>query len=215
MNIRSKLTGALAALAVMAAGACDQEEPTGLAGNGAGMAAFDSTFASNSARRFDQVERLGNPLTMEVFVEKREHDAYDAYPARQDPDHFTDDVVAFVTTVAKREASYGAAIAGALLGTPANRGDKIAVFTTRASGVTAANMGTAANVGWLSHVLDATNGYGGRKLAGDDVVDKGLSVTFGNALGNNTNVSAGLVTDNVPANDKAPLTTFPYLPAPN
>lgn len=215
MSIRSKITGALAALAVTFAGACEQDELTGLAGQGAGVAAFDSTFASNTARRFDQVERLGNPLTMEVFVEKREHDAYDAYPARQDPDHFTDDVVAFVTTVAKREASYGAAIAGALLGTPANRGDKIAVFTTRASGTTAANMATAANVGWLSHVLAPNTGYGGRKLSGDDVVDKGLSVTFGNALGNNANVSAGLVTDNVAENDKAALATFPYLPAPN
>ena len=47
------------------------------------------------------------------------------------------------------------------------------------------------------------NGYGGRKLQGDDVVDKGLAVIFGSALGNNANVSPGLVTDNVDANDKA------------
>ena len=67
-----------------------------------------------------------------------------------------------------------------------------------------------ANVGWLTYVLDPANGYGGRKLMGDDVVDKGLAVTFGNALGNNNNVSPGLVTDNV--NDpRAESVEFPYL----
>jgi hypothetical protein len=39
-------------------------------------------------------------------------------------------------------------------------------------------------------------------------------VVFGTALGNTTNVSPGLVGDNVNENDKAALTTFPYIPAP-
>jgi hypothetical protein len=207
-----RLPTALAVLSILAvSGACD-DDPTSLGDSG--MSSQDTTFMTNQTRRFDQVERLGNPLTAEVFVQKREHDAYDALPARQDPEHFTDDIVNFVTSVAGREAAYGTAIAGALVGTPANPGDKIAVFTTRAAGVTAASMGTAANVGWLSWVLDPVNGYGGRKPMGDDVVDKGLGVVFGSALGNTANVSPGLVSDNVNANDKTPSTNFPYFAGP-
>ncbi len=215
MPNRKTHPAAAALLAITALAACDRE-PTGATVNPGetAFAAADSTFATNPNRRFTQVERLGNPLVMEVFVEKREHDAYDAFEPNRDPGHFTDDVVAFVTTVAKRDEAYARAIAGALLGTPQAPGDMITVFTGRAAGVTAANSATAANVGWLTHVLDATGGYGGRKLTGDDAVDKGTAVVFGNVLGNNVNVSPGLVGDNVNENDKAALTTFPYLPAP-
>lgn len=212
---RKTLLAATALLATTALAACDTE-PTGATvdpGETA-FAAVDSTFSSNPNRRFTQVERLGNPLAMEVFVEKREHDAYDSFEPARDPFHFTDDYVAFITTVAKRDSAYARTIAGALLGTPTAPGDMIKVFTGRAAGVTAANMGTAATVGWLTNVLDPANGYGGRKLTGDDTVDKGTAAVFGNVLGNNVNVSPGLVGDNVNENDKAALTTFPYLPAP-
>ena len=211
---RKTFPAATALLAITALAACDRE-PTGAAAPGeTAFAAVDSTFSTNPNRRFTQVERLDNPLAMEVFVEKREHDAYDAFEPGRDPFHFTDDYVAFVTTVAKRDEAYARAIAGALLGTPAAPGDMIRVFTARAAGVTAASSAAAANVGWLTHVLDPTGGYGGRKLMGDDAVDKGTAVVFGNVLGNNVNVSPGLVGDNVNENDKAALTTFPYLPAP-
>ncbi len=215
MPNRKTFPAATALLAITALAACDRE-PTGATVNPGetAFAATDSTFATNPGRRFAQIERHGNPLSMEVFVEKREHDAYDAFEAARDPFHFTDDYVAFVTTVAKRDEAYARAIAGALLGTPQAPGDMIRVFTARAPGVTAANSATAATVGWLTHVLDPANGYGGRKLMGDDAVDKGTAVVFGTALGNTTNVSPGLVGDNVNENDKAALTTFPYLPAP-
>jgi hypothetical protein len=215
MPNRKTFPAATALLALAALAGCDRE-PTGAVvdpGETA-FAAVDSTFSSNTNRRFTQVERLGNPLVMEVFVEKREHDAYDSFEPARDPFHFTDDFVAFITTVAKRDEAYARTIAGALLGTPAAPGDMIKVNTGRAAGVTAANMGTAATVGWLTNVLDPANGYGGRKLAGDDTVDKGTAAVFGNVLGNNVNVSPGLVGDNVNENDKAALTTFPYLPAP-
>jgi hypothetical protein len=65
--------------------------------------------------------------------------------------------------------------------------------------------------GWLTWAL--ANGYGGRKLT-DDVVDAGLSATFGSLLSPN-NVSPGLTTDNVSQNDKPFMTTFPYLAAAN
>lgn len=178
------------------------------------FAAIDSTFSNNPNRVFTQVERHANPLVMEVFVQKREHDAHDAFPPVQDPGHFTDDIVEFVTTVAGRDEPYARAIASVLLGTEADRGDKLTIYTARQAGTTAATAGANANVGWLTYVLAPGVGYGGRKLSGDDTVDKGTAVVFGNALGNNNNNSPGLVGDNVPANDKAPLTTFPYFPAP-
>ena len=209
----TRISTAVAALTIMVGTtACEQETPTQI--EAPTLAAFDSTFASNPHRRFVQVERLANPLVMEAFVQKREHMAYDAFPAIQDPGHFTDDIVVFVTGVAGRSAEYGMAIAGALLGTQQmDPGDKIRVFTTRQAGATAANMASNAKVGYLSHVLDQTNGYGGRKPM-DDAVDLSLMVVFGSALGNTSNVSAGLTTDNVDSNDKSFSTTFPYLAEP-
>ena len=60
---------------------------------------------------------------------------------------------------------------------------------------------------WLSWVF---GGYGGRSL-NDDVVDIGLGAIFGSLLGNNNNVSPGLTTDNVSANDVPFLTTFEFM----
>ncbi len=210
-----KSTALVAVLAtVTLTAACEQEGPT--PPPEPQLAAIDSTFASNPNRVFTQVERHANPLVMEVLVQKREHDAHDAFPPTQDPGHFTDDIVEFITTVAGRDEAYARTIAGVLLGTEANRGDKLTVYTARQPGVTAQTAGNNANVGWLTYVLAPSpgEGYGGRKLANDDTVDKATAAVFGNALGNNNNTSPGLVGDNVPANDKAPLTTFPYFPAP-
>jgi hypothetical protein len=67
-----------------------------------------------------------------------------------------------------------------------------------------------ATAGWLSWAL--ANGWGGRKLT-DDVVDAGLQAIFGPLL-SPVNVSPGLASDNVNANDKPFLTTFPYYAPP-
>jgi hypothetical protein len=178
------------------------------------LAVGDTTLSSDTDRIFAQVERHANPLAMEVLVEKREHGTHDTTTPTRDHLHFTDDYVVFITTVAQRDEAYARAIAGVLLGTDANPGDKIAVYPARAPGVTASMANTAdnASVGWLTHVLAPGEGYGGRKLAGDDVVDKALSVVFGAALGNTNNVSPGLVTDNVGNTNPAPLSEFPYFP---
>jgi hypothetical protein len=61
--------------------------------------------------------------------------------------------------------------------------------------------------GWLTWAL--ASGWGGRNLA-DDVVDGGLGAIFGPTLDPN-DVTPGLTTDNVDANDLAFSTTFPYL----
>jgi hypothetical protein len=48
----------------------------------------------------------------------------------------------------------------------------------------------------------------------EDVVDIAAGAVFGSLAGNTMNVSLGLTRDNVDSNDKAPLNSFPYLPAP-
>ncbi|HEX7240394.1 MAG TPA: DUF4331 family protein [Longimicrobiaceae bacterium] len=205
-----QLSGVLVAAALTAV-ACDRETPTATRQSDA-PAAFDSTFATNPNRFFVQVERLGNPLVAEVFLEKREHETHNIFAPRRDAGHFTDDITFFTTTVGGRSAAYANTLAGALVG---GSGDELRVFTDRAAGVTASTAAGAATVGWLSHALAPNNtGYGGRKLAGDDVVDKGLGAIFGTALGDTTRVTPGLVTDNVGSNDKTPVSTFPYLPEP-
>ena len=164
----------------------------------------DTIRIGNTTVTFDQIERLGNPLVSEVFVDKREHPHFNTSSPSDDVAQFRDDIARFITTVAGRDAGYANAIAAAL--TP----DLLLVRTDKTGGGP-----YGANVGWLTYVLDPTNGYGGRKLQGDDVVDKGLAVVFGAALGNNANVSPGLVTDNVDANDRTHGATFPYVATAN
>ncbi len=212
---RTKSWGLVAGMALVALTAACDRNPSGADVDPTQPvhAVLDTTFASNPNLRFRQVERLANPLAMEVFVQKREHEAHDAFPPRQDPFHFTDDYIDFLTRVAGRDRAYATAIANVFLGTASNPGDKIMVFTGRAAGVTAATSGGAATVGFLTYVLNPTGGYGGRKLMGDDVVDKIANAGFGTLLGAPA-TAPGLVTDNVDENDKPALSTFPYLPAP-
>lgn len=179
----------------------------GLAAVGLGATACsddNGTAGPGAPRMYNQVQRLGNPLVSEVFVDKREHPHFNTSNPSEDVAQFRDDIARFVTTVAGRDPAYANAVAAAL--TP----DMLVVRTDKVGGGP-----FGANVGWLTYVLDPANGYGGRKLQGDDVVDKGLAVIFGNALGNNNNVSPGLVTDNVDANDRAHSATFPYVATPN
>ena len=164
----------------------------------------DTIHIGNTTVTFDQIERLGNPLVSEVFVDKREHPHFNTSVPGEDVAQFRDDIARFITTVAGRDQAYANAVAAAL--TP----DLLLVRTDKTGGGP-----FGASVGWLTYVLDPANGYGGRKLQGDDVVDKGLAVIFGSALGNTSNVSPGLVTDNVDANDRTHGATFPYLAAPN
>ncbi len=160
----------------------------------------DTVHIGNTLVVFDQIERLGNPLVSEVTIDKREHPHYNTSVPSEDVAQFRPQIARFVTTVAGREQAYANAVAAAL--TP----DMLVVRTDKMGGGP-----QGANVGWLTYVLDPANGYGGRKLQGDDVVDKGLSVIFGGALGNDNNVSPGLVTDNVDGDERDDAVTFPYV----
>jgi hypothetical protein len=195
--IRAIAATAILAVVLVMAG-CDNDN------TGPGTAMSTDTIRIGMTNvSFAQIERLGNPLVSEVLIEKREHAHHNVSNPSEDRAQFKSQLVTFITAVAGRDAGYAGAVADALLP------DMLFIRMDRVRG---ANDG---NVGWLTYVLDAANGYGGRKLTGDDVVDKGLAVLFGNALGNNNNVSAGLVTDNVPVNDRTHSTTFPYLAGAN
>lgn len=202
-----------AAMAVLAAaalvGACDDEDTRTITDVvTVTQIVRDTIRIGNTTTTFDQIEHLANPLVSEVFVEKREHDHYNNTVPSETRVQFRDDLVSFMTSVAGRDTAYAGAVADALLP------DMLVVRMDRAAGVTAANAAASNAVGWLTHALNPADGFGGRKLDGDDAVDKGLSVIFGSALGNMNNNSPGLVTDNVP-DTRADLTTFPYVAAPN
>jgi hypothetical protein len=172
----------LLVMLLVAAAACD--DPTG-------ETPIDPLAASAGKRVFTQRERLGNPLVSEVMIVKAHHHAHNLGQPSSDPADFTDELVKFITGTAGRDAAYASTIAGALLP------DMLITYPKR----------DGTPVFWLSWLF---GGFGGRSL-NDDVVDIGLGAIFGNLLGNNANVTPGLTTDNVDANDAAFLTTFPYL----
>jgi hypothetical protein len=205
-----------ATLAVMAAAvltaACDGEDTRTITNvqkpDTVTVVRTDTVRVGNNNLVFNQIERLGNPLVAEVTLEKRQHDFFNTTNPRTDRAFFRPEVRGFVINVAGRDTAYASAVADALLP------DMLMVFPNRAPGINASNSDGSNLVGWLTHALAPGTGYGGRKLDGDDAVDKGLSVIFGAALGNMNNVSPGLTTDNVP-DPQADPNTFPYVSPPN
>ena len=165
-----------------------------LAATGCGDDNDDATGPSGD-RVYNQIERLGNPLVSEVTLSKRNHGFHNTGMPSTDPVNHGAELRAFVANVAGREAAVGNTLAAVLLP------DMLIIQTDK----------PAATAGWLTWAL--ADGYGGRKLS-DDVVDAGLAALFGSLL-NPNNVSPGLTTDNINANDKAFGTAFPYLATPH
>lgn len=176
---------------------------------GVGAATSPSTQNPNSDslrfqfRVFNQVERLGNPLVAEVFLEMKDHGFHDVGTPNTDRQNFRFNIVRFITDSAGRSPQLAAAIADVLLP------DMITLQTDKAP----------ATAGYLGFVLNP-NAYGGRRLQ-DDAVDISLAATFGRLLDpaniDQTGAKPGLATDNVPAfgGGPVPTNTFPYLAAPN
>jgi hypothetical protein len=155
----------------------------------------DSITGPDPDRVYTQIERLGNPLVSEVFFMKRDHGLHNSTaPSTDVVNGFRTKIEAFVRDVAGRNTTVQTTLSSVLVP------DMLLVFPNRAT----------TSAGWLSWAL--ANGWGGRKLS-DDVVDAGLAAVFGTLL-DAGNTSPGLATDNVPANDKTFLATFPYLAAP-
>lgn len=145
-------------------------------------------------RTYAQVERLGNPLTSEVFFEKRDHGLHNTTP----PD--SDEVRGFKTKIAGFAAAFGQS---------ATVQNTLATVLVPDVLVTYPNR-DGATAGWLTWALQPNVGYGGRKLT-DDVVDAGLSAVFGTLLDPANPVRAGLTSDNVPPSVRSFSTAFPYL----
>ncbi len=188
--MRTTLLRVVGVTALSLAAACSDTDSTGLP-RATDAASTNAAVNAEGRRVYEQIERLANPLVSEVTVVKARHELYNKGNPSTDVSTHSADVSAFVTGVAGRDNAYAAAIAGALLP------DKLLIYPKR----------DGTPVFWLSWVF---GGYGGRTL-NDDVVDIGLGAIFGDLLGNTNNVTPGLTTDNVPANDVPFRTTFPYL----
>jgi hypothetical protein len=156
----------------------------------------DETVAGPDVDRvYDQIDRLGNPLVSEVTLAKRNHGFHNSGSPVTDVASHKTELEAFVTGFG-RSATLAQTLSGALLP------DMLIVQTDKAG----------SSSGWLTWAL--ANGYGGRKLT-DDVVDAGLAAIFGTLLDANNPLPAAYQTDNVAANNKAFLGSFPYLATPN
>lgn len=188
----SRFNGALlrracgAVLLVVAVAACDDDN--------------DLT-GPNSTRVFNQIERLGNPLTSEVFFPKRDHGLHNTKGPDADPLTMEAGGTDVPGHVRGFVASFGRSTTIQNTLATVLSPDMLMVFPNRAG----------STAGWLSWAL--ANGYGGRKLS-DDVVDAGLSAVFGTLVDPNAGTVAGLTSDNVPPSVRSFSTTFPYLESP-
>jgi hypothetical protein len=194
-NAKQLAGGALVALALVAG--CAENTPTAI--GGPDLAKSDGG-RGNGGKIYDQVEFLGNPLVSEVTIVKANHDAYNR-TMPYSPSAFRRETEDFIVNVAGRPRPYAETIGGVLYA----QSDMLIVDASKA----------ASTAGWLSWAL--ANGYGGRKLT-DDVVDIGLYAIFSSLISPvGASCAPGalpLCTDNVNANDKPFLRTFPYLAAP-
>ena len=189
MRINKTISAGLAILAISFASACSDDDGDG-----------DIT-GTGDDRSYTQIERLGNPLVSEVFFPKRDHGLHNTKGPDVDAKLMTEggtDVPGHVRSFLAQFNRSEKIIT--TIGTVFSQ-DMLLVFPNRAP----------ASAGWLSWAL--ANGYGGRKLT-DDVVDAGLTASFGNLLDPAAPVVAGLTSDNVGASVRTFSNTFPYLAAP-
>jgi len=198
---------ATAFAALFALGACtDTSAQKDVTGPGASQVSADKNAASDADDSdegdtnvvYEQVEFLGNPLVSEVTIVKANHDAYN----RTQPYNsatFGPQSLAFINAFRSGQPEVAATLGAVLYP------DMLIVDSSK----------NPATSGWLSWAI--ANGWGGRNLS-DDVVDAGLSAIFGKIISANgaycDNFALPLCTDNVPANDKAFSSSFPYLASP-
>ena len=192
----TRLAGsALVALAL--ATGCSSDSLTAVDDPSTARSGASSASASES-KVYDQLDFLGNPLVSEVTIVKANHDAYNRTMPYASAT-YRPQTESFIVNVAGRPLAYAQTVAGVLYP------DMLIVDSSKPS----------STAGWLSWAL--ANGYGGRKLT-DDVVDIGLYAIFSSLLSpEGASCAPGdlpLCTDNVNANDKPFMSTFPYLAAP-
>ncbi len=191
---------ALAAVSVLSA--CDDAKPsqdvTGLGLSQSANSNLEAGDEGDDDTIYEQVEFLGNPLVSEVTIVKANHDQYNRTQPYNSAE-FGPQSLAFINAFRGGQPEVANTLGAVLYP------DMLVVESSR----------NPATSGWLSWAL--AGGWGGRNLA-DDVVDAGLSAIFGKVITATgaycNNGELPLCTDNVPANDKAFSTTFPYLASP-
>lgn len=167
----------------------------------------DTVTVGNQALEFNQIERLGRPITVEGLLDKGQHTLSNTTSPVNDSIFFFEPIVEFVVNKAGRPRELGEQIASILLP------DMILFFPNRAASNAAPPLAREnEKVGFLTWALFPGEGVGGRKLDNDDVVDKALGAVFGSVL-SNVDVKPGLATDNVPES-QTDLNEFPYVAPP-
>ncbi|MFL5578093.1 MAG: DUF4331 family protein [Gemmatimonadaceae bacterium] len=155
----------------------------------------DTVTGPDPNRVYVQVERLGNPLTSEVFFPKRDHGLHNTTaPTTDAANDFGGRISAFAAAF-DRSTTIQNTLATVLVP------DVLVVYPNR----------PGSGAGWLSWAL--AGGYGGRRLQ-DDVVDAGLSAIFGTLVDPSAGAVPGLTSDNVPPSVRQFSGTFPYLESP-
>ena len=160
-----------------------------------GVAIFTGCSKTNDALptvTYQQEDQMARPAINTVFVTSVDKDAFNQ------------------TVPSSGVASFGSKFKAQLLAlNPKYTTNLLTLNADAFTNVLAADVLTASLTGTTTF-YDGTNVLTGRTLA-DDVITVELILIFGGPTGGS---NPGLINDNVSANDKAFLTTFPYLAAP-
>jgi hypothetical protein len=141
---------------------------------------------------YQQNDQMGRPGIATVFVSAADKNTFNT------------------TTPSSMGAAFGTKFQTQLMAlNPAYSTNLLGLNAAQFSGTLATDVLTASTTG-VTTFYDGTNVLTGRALA-DDVIDVELILIFGGPAGT---ANAALTSDHVNANDKAFLTTFPYLAAP-
>ena len=182
----NKLKTAALALAILTIASCKKNDP---------VVTPDPVDTFDVAGTYTIADQMARPAINTVFVGAAKKDIFNMTTPTAMSGQFKTDFVAKIQAL--------------------NNG----AFTTNALGQTADGLGTLLVTDVLNVKLNgpttffdgvAANTLSGRALA-DDVIDVELLLLFGGPTGGS---NPGLTKDNVNANDKAFLTTFPYLASP-
>jgi hypothetical protein len=151
----------------------------------------DSEEQFDTSGTFAQKDQMGRPAVNTVFIDPAKKDQFNVTPPSAMSPIFKTDIVNKLT-------AFG--------------------YTTNALGQTKDQFATLlatdvlnVKMNGTTTFFDGTNVLTGRALA-DDVIDTELLLIFGGPSGTS---NPGLTKDNVNANDKAFLSTFPYLASPH
>ncbi len=151
----------------------------------------DKTVTPTASATFTQADHMGRPAVNTVFIGAADKDKFNITTPSAQSAAFSAQIIAKLAAFGYSKNALGqdAAAFGGLLSTDVLNASVTAPATT---------------------FYDGTNLLTGRNLT-DDVIDVELLLIFGGA---DFKANPGLTSDNVAANDKTFLTSFPYLATP-